>query len=122
LSLVLFVIALRYLGAPRTGAYFSTAPFIGSVIAVPLLHETVSVALIAGGVLMAGGVWLHLTKRYDRVHTHETIEHEHVHDEHHQHEHGSSVETVERHTHWHRHEPLTHTHPHFPDAHHRHTH
>jgi drug/metabolite transporter (DMT)-like permease len=27
-SLVLFVIALRYLGTARTGAYFSIAPFL----------------------------------------------------------------------------------------------
>src|SRR3546814_7213856 len=29
-SLVLFVLALRYLGTARTGAYFSMAPFIGA--------------------------------------------------------------------------------------------
>src|SRR5262249_45017708 len=29
LSLALFVIALRHLGAARTAAYFSTAPFVG---------------------------------------------------------------------------------------------
>ena len=29
ISLALFVVALRYLGTARTGAYFSTAPFIG---------------------------------------------------------------------------------------------
>jgi len=34
LSLVLFVLALRGLGAARTGAYFSTAPFIGAAIAI----------------------------------------------------------------------------------------
>ena len=28
-SLVMFVVALRGLGTARTGAYFSTAPFIG---------------------------------------------------------------------------------------------
>src|SRR5262249_52917466 len=32
ISLVLFVLALRHVGAARTGAYFSTAPFIGAVI------------------------------------------------------------------------------------------
>ena len=31
-SLVLFVLGLRHLGAARTGAYFSTAPFIGAVV------------------------------------------------------------------------------------------
>src|SRR5437667_8942447 len=30
-SLALFVVSLRYLGAARTGAYFSTAPFLGAV-------------------------------------------------------------------------------------------
>lgn len=29
LSLVVFVLALRYLGTARTGAYFSAAPFVG---------------------------------------------------------------------------------------------
>jgi len=31
-SLVLFVLALRGLGSARTGAYFSTAPFIGAIL------------------------------------------------------------------------------------------
>src|SRR5262249_16591332 len=30
-SLALFVLALRHLGAGRTGAYFSTAPFVGAI-------------------------------------------------------------------------------------------
>ena len=33
-SLVLFVLALRHLGAGRTGAYFSTAPFVGALAGV----------------------------------------------------------------------------------------
>ena len=41
-SLALFVLALRYLGAARTGAYFSLAPFVGAVLAVVMLHEPVS--------------------------------------------------------------------------------
>ena len=36
-SLVLFVLALRGLGTARTGAYFSTAPFLGAAIAILLL-------------------------------------------------------------------------------------
>src|SRR5205807_808197 len=38
-SLVLFVLGLRHLGAARTGAYFATAPFIGAVGAIALLGE-----------------------------------------------------------------------------------
>ena len=35
LSLVLFVVSLRDLGTARTGAYFSTAPFVGRGMAAP---------------------------------------------------------------------------------------
>ena len=122
LSLVLFVVALRHLGTARTGAYFSIAPFAGAFIAVPLLGESVTPALLAGGIFMAFGVWLHLTERHEHPHTHEPLEHahEHVHDEHHQHWHAEAV--TGPHTHGHRHEALTHSHPHYPDAHHRHDH
>jgi len=37
-SLVLFVLALRHLGTARTGAYFSTAPFLGTVLALLALQ------------------------------------------------------------------------------------
>jgi drug/metabolite transporter (DMT)-like permease len=122
LSLVLFVLALRHLGTARTGAYFSTAPFAGALIAVALLHESVTPALLAGGAFMAIGVWLHLTERHEHTHSHEPLEHEHehVHDEHHQHGHAEPV--TGPHSHRHRHEPLTHAHSHYPDAHHRHEH
>ena len=121
-SLVLFVVALRHLGTARTGAYFSTAPFVGALIAIPLLDEAITWTLAAGGALMAAGVWLHLTERHRHEHTHEPIEHEHehVHDEHHRHDHAGAMAGV--HSHTHRHEPITHTHEHFPDAHHRHPH
>lgn len=121
-SLVLFMLALRHLGAARTGAYFSLAPFIGAVIAVGLLGEPVTGQLVAAGALMGVGLWLHLAERHEHEHIHEAMEHEHVHvhDEHHQHHHDSSV--MEPHSHWHRHEPLRHTHPHYPDLHHQHGH
>jgi drug/metabolite transporter (DMT)-like permease len=121
-SLALFVLALRHLGAARTGAYFSLAPFLGAVIAVGLLREPVTVRLIVAGALMALGLWLHLTERHEHEHIHEAIEHEHrhVHDQHHQHGHEGPV--TEPHTHWHRHEGLRHRHAHYPDLHHRHEH
>lgn len=121
-SLVLFMLALRHLGAARTGAYFSLAPFIGAVIAITMLGEPVTVQLIAAGLLMGVGLWLHLAERHEHEHLHDGMEHEHshVHDEHHQHAHVGTV--TEPHSHWHRHEPLRHTHPHYPDLHHRHGH
>jgi hypothetical protein len=122
-SLALFVVGLRHLGAARTGAYFSVAPFIGAVIAVSM-GETIAPQLIVAGALMAAGVWLHLTERHEHAHTHQELwhEHEHVHDEHHQHGHPDASTPSGKHTHLHGHSALRHTHPHFPDAHHRHEH
>ena len=124
LSLVLFVLALRELGTARTGAYFSTAPFVGGVVAIIALGEPISEQLAAAGVLMAIGVWLHVTERHEHDHVHEVMAHAHphVHDEHHQHSHGPSDPSGEPHTHFHNHKPSRHAHPHTPDMHHTHRH
>jgi len=124
LSLVLFVVALRHLGAARTGAYFAVAPFVGAGLAVAAFAAPVTAGLAAGAGLMALGVWLHLTEAHDHLHTHEPLEHahRHRHDAHHQHEHAEGVDPKQPHSHWHRHEALTHRHPHYPDLHHRHRH
>ena len=121
-SLVLFVLALRYLGTARTGAYFSLAPFIGAVVALPLLQEPLTLQLLLAGLLMGLGLWMHLAERHEHEHQHHVLEHEHrhVHDEHHQHRHDAPV--TQPHSHWHRHEPILHKHPHYPDLHHRHGH
>lgn len=66
-SLVLFVLALREVGAARTGAYFSTAPFLGAMLSLLLLGEPWSGILIGAGLLMAFGVWLHLTEQSPTV-------------------------------------------------------
>jgi drug/metabolite transporter (DMT)-like permease len=124
ISLALFVRALRELGAARTGAYFSTAPFIGALIAIPLFQEPLTIVLVVAAILMGAGVWLHLTESHDHWHEHEelTHEHAHVHDEHHQHAHAASDPVGEPHTHAHTHHALRHKHPHYPDLHHRHGH
>ncbi len=123
-SLVLFVLALRGLGAARTGAYFSTAPFLGAVVAIVLMGEPLSATLALAGALMALGVWLHLSERHEHVHTHEPLEHTHAHqhDAHHQHTHDFAWDGREPHVHRHVHAALTHKHPHYPDIHHRHGH
>ena len=121
-SLVLFVLGLRHLGAARTGAYFSLAPFIGALLAIVFLGEPLTAKLLVAGALMGFGLWLHLAERHQHEHQHEELEHEHshTHDDHHQHDHDGPV--TEPHSHWHRHRPLRHTHPHYPDLHHRHQH
>jgi drug/metabolite transporter (DMT)-like permease len=124
LSLVLFVLALRYLGTARTGAYFSTAPFLGALAAFVLIDEPVSRAVVGAGVLMAVGVYLHVTEHHSHQHQHEPLAHSHSHrhDDHHRHPHAPGIDPAEPHTHWHEHEPTTHAHPHYPDIHHRHGH
>ena len=121
-SLVLFVLALRDLGSARTGAYFSLAPFLGAVIAIVLLNEPMTPQLVVAGMLMAFGLWLHLTERHSHEHQHEALEHEHrhIHDGHHRHTHEGAV--TEPRSHWHRHELIRHRHAHYPDLHHRHEH
>jgi len=124
ISLVLFILALRGLGTARTGAYFSTAPFLGAAIAIVLFGEPVSMMFWGASLLMGLGVWIHLKERHAHEHQHLALlhSHRHVHDEHHQHEHAFQWDGVEPHSHEHQHTPIRHSHPHFPDIHHRHKH
>ncbi|MBC7499621.1 MAG: EamA family transporter [Herminiimonas sp.] len=124
LSLVLFVLALRGLGTARTGAYFSVAPFVGAALSLALLGEAPDIGFWVAGVLMAAGIWLHLTESHGHAHSHDETQHlhEHSHDTHHQHEHDFAWDSRQPHTHSHHHEPMHHAHPHFPDTHHRHKH
>ncbi len=123
-SLALFVLALRHLGTARTGAYFSLAPFVGTVLAIALLGEAITPQLVIAGLLMALGLWLHLSEQHEHEHAHEALEHEHrhQHDAHHQHTHDAAAPVGEPHSHRHRHAPMVHRHPHYPDIHHRHGH
>lgn len=124
LSLVLFVLALRGLGTARTGAYFSTAPFVGAALSIVIFRETPTMTFWIATALMAVGVWLHLTENHIHDHEHAALnhEHEHRHDAHHQHIHAIDWDGIEPHTHSHQHAQLKHRHAHFPDIHHRHSH
>jgi drug/metabolite transporter (DMT)-like permease len=123
-GVVMFVLALRGLGSARTGAYFSTAPFLGAAISILLLGESVSLMFLLAAALMAVGVWIHLMENHAHEHQHELLEHEHrhTHDEHHQHTHWFEWDGKEPHSHPHVHTPMRHRHAHFPDVHHRHEH
>lgn len=113
-SLVLFVLALRRLGTARTGAYFSVAPFVGACLAVAL-GDPITWRLVAAGLLMALGIWLHLTERHEHRHAHPAVVHSHavVVDTHH-----DGIPAAGPHAH----AEVEHSHPHYPDAHHRHRH
>jgi drug/metabolite transporter (DMT)-like permease len=123
ISLVLYVRALRHLGAARTAAHFGTAPFFGALIAVAFFGEPFTFTLAASLFLMGLAAWLALSERHEHPHAHRHMvhTHRHLHDEHHQHRHAGS-EGPEPHTHEHVHEPMVHSHPHLPDIHHRHGH
>lgn len=127
ISLVLFVHALRHLGAARTGAYYATAPFIGATWAILFLGEAPTPLFFAAAALMALGLYLHLSEAHEHDHHHDALSHDHRHrhDEHHQHAHAPDDPGLDRrdmHSHPHRHQPLTHKHRHFPDIHHQHQH
>lgn len=90
LSIALFVLALRNIGTARTGAYFAIAPFVGALLSVLLLREPIGMVLLIAGLLMAVGVWLHLTEDHSHLHTHGGVEHAHPHfpDVEHRHSHS----------------------------------
>lgn len=123
-SLVLFVLALRHLGTARTGAYFSLAPFIGTMLALMLFNEPITIQLVGAAVLMGVGLYLHLAERHLHGHAHEAMahEHRHSHDQHHRHSHAADDPAGEPHSHPHQHTPMIHSHQHYPDLHHWHDH
>jgi drug/metabolite transporter (DMT)-like permease len=124
LGLVLYILALRNLGAARTAAYYGTAPFIGASLGAALPGGIFTPMLLAAGALMGVGVWLHVSERHQHEHLHLEDEHDHLHahDEHHDHPHEPGVDPTKPHSHRHQHLPLRHVHPHYPDLHHRHSH
>jgi len=123
LSLALFVLSLRHLGAVRTVGYFSVAPFVGAGLSLFLPGERLTWALAVGAGLTALGVWLHLSEDHQHEHAHEALAHQHAHthEDHHIHDHANQPRT-RRHGHWHEHGPCVHAHPHYPDIHHGHSH
>lgn len=126
ISIMLFVLALRSLGAARTGALFATAPFVGTGLSFVVFHEALTLQLIISLPLMILGGVLLLGEHHEHAHWHDAQEHEHLHshsDLHHAHQHPAGMEVPDgQHSHLHQHEPLSHSHPHAPDVHHRHDH
>jgi drug/metabolite transporter (DMT)-like permease len=85
-SLALYVVALRQLGSARTGAWFSTAPFWGVLLALAM-GEAPTMLLIAALVLMAVAAMLLATERHRHRHVHQAQRHAHAPDFHHYHRH-----------------------------------
>jgi len=122
-SLVLFIIALKGIGASRTGALFGLAPFVGAIVSVLFLQEWLGWVMLPAAGLMALGAWLIVAETHRHGHRHEAMEHAHAHvhdDGHHQHGHDGTERLP--HAHLHRHAEMSHDHGHYPDDHHRHGH
>lgn len=125
-SIALFVLAMRGLGAARTGTLFATAPFVGAGLSFILIQEQPAGLFFASLPLMILGVVLMVNESHEHSHSHVLVEHNHSHshpDGHHIHENGSGSDGEEiTHAHWHTHQPMAHAHAHAPDLHHRHDH
>ncbi len=126
LSIMLFILALRELGAARSSALFSTAPFIGALLSFLIFRDTLDVRYLLGLLVMLVGAYLLVGEDHGHDHHHSYLTHEHRHrhdDEHHQHDHPSgSADREQAHAHPHDHQPEEHDHPHTPDLHHPHDH
>ena len=123
LSLRFYLLAQRAFGAARTGSVFAFAPFVGALFAFVLGERSGSVWMLAGAVLMASGIVLHLAESHGHEHAHDEEEHEHAHshdDGHHTHAHDPVP--AGSHSHLHCHTPTRHAHPHVPDEQHAHRH
>lgn len=121
-SMMLFIRALRSLGAARTAALFATAPFFGAIFSLLIFQTIADLFFWTAALCMAAGALLILRERHCHWHIHCAVVHDHLHrhdDLHHAHGHDGDAEEIE-HSHPHVHEEEGHTHPHEPDIHHRH--
>ncbi len=125
-SLRLYLLAQRRIGAARTGSVFAIAPFLGALGAWTLGDAHPDSASAASGALFVAAVYLHLSERHAHAHVHEALVHEHAHrhdDGHHEHAHDGGIDGLDgSHSHVHAHDETSHSHEHAPDVHHPHTH
>lgn len=123
MSIFLYIMAQRELGAARTSAFYATAPFIGVLISWIILHEPITVKFIFALSIMLVGTYFAVSEDHNHSHVHFEKTHEHIHehqDGHHNHTHD--LDDISEHSHMHTHEVLEHTHRHMPDLHHEHSH
>ena len=121
LSIHFYILAQKDLGAAKTSAYYSIAPFLGVVFSFLLLRERPGVQFYIALIIMVISTYLMAKDTIALQHTHE---HEHIHT--HEHTHGELVHSHEHkhiHTHLHTHgsDSENHTHEHDPKN-HQHSH
>ena len=121
LSVFFYVKAQRDLGASRTSAYYSIAPFVGVILSFFLFEDSITLLFMIALALVSFGVYLAVSERHSHSHVHAEVTHEHRHqhnDGHHIHTHLVNGE----HSHMHTHSSIEHEHRHTPDLHHTHDH
>lgn len=122
LSINFYIKAQKDLGAAKTSAYYSIAPFLGVFFGILLLNERPGVQFYIGLMIMIIATVLMIKDTIELQHTHE---HVHVHT--HEHRHGNLVHThehehVHSHTHIHTEGEGTHRHTHEDIPEHNHQH
>jgi len=105
LSIHFYIMAQKDLGAAKTSAYYSVAPFLGVAFSMLLLNERPSIQFYVALVIMIISTYFMVKDTIELQHTHE---HEHTHT--HEHRHGDMVH-IHEHTHVH-----THIHIHTGDS------
>lgn len=122
LSISFYIKAQKNLGAAKTSAYYSIAPFLGVLFGMLLLHERPGIRFYIGLAIMAAATVLMVKDTVSLQHTHEhthTHTHEHTHgDLSHCHEHSHT----HSHTHIHGENEASHDHTHAAMEDHTHTH
>lgn len=121
-SITLWIKGARLVGAARGQVIFALAPFVGAVLAWPLVGEQLRGRVLIAFVISLTGVLIVATARHHHLHAHQAIEHAHVLDPTDPHHLPGTIEVLNGQAHRHRHLLLTHDHDHLPDIHHRHEH
>ena len=112
LSIHFYVMAQKDLGAAKTSAYYSVAPFLGVAFGMLILGERPAVQFYVALAVMIVSTYFMIKDTIELQHTHE---HDHTHT--HEHSHGDTIHSHE-HTHTH-----THIHVHDDDnGNHQHNH
>lgn len=105
LSIHFYIIAQKDLGAAKTSAYYSIAPFLGVAFGMLILEERPAIQFYVALLVMIISTHFMIKDTIELQHTHE---HKHTHT--HEHSHGDTIHSHE-HTHTH-----THIHVHGEDS------
>ncbi|WP_267201057.1 DMT family transporter [Limosilactobacillus kribbianus] len=58
LSILMYVLAQRYLGAAKTSAYYAISPFVSVILSLIFLHEAITGQFVLAFILMVVGIWI----------------------------------------------------------------